>query len=189
MPIGMAADFPTHIETQRLILRPPVLQDAEIIFASYCQDPAVCRHMVWVPHTSLEVTHQFVKRCIAEWDGKNAFPYVITRKTDAQVLGMLEVRQTEFRANIGYVLSKAYWGQGLMPEAIRSLVDIAFSSLSYFRVEATCDIENKASIRTLEKSGFIREGRLARYMVHPNLSAEPRDCWMYAVSKPQMAAR
>jgi [ribosomal protein S5]-alanine N-acetyltransferase len=46
--------------------------------------------------------------------------------------------------------------------------------------QATCDVENLASQRALEKSGFNREGRLERYNIHPNVAAEPRACFMYA---------
>lgn len=172
--------LPERIETTRLILRPPVPQDAEIIFAAYCQDPLVCRYMVWVPHASVEVTRQFIGWCMGAWDSGSVFPYMLTRKSDAQVLGMLDARATDHGLNIGYVLAREHWGQGHVPEAVRGLAEIALSRPTVFRIEATCDVENHPSARVLEKSGFVREGRLARYTVHPNLSPEPRDCWMYA---------
>jgi len=179
----MTRPLPEHIETARLILRPPVQQDAEIIFAAYCQDPAVCRYMVWVPHTSVEVTRQFIDWCISAWEGNSVFPYMLARLSDAQVLGMIDGRLTEHGLNIGYVLAREHWGHGYMPEAIQALTEIALSQPALFRIEATCDIENHPSVRALEKSGFVREGRLARYTVHPNLSSEPRDCWIYAKSR------
>lgn len=105
---------------------------------------------------------------------------MLVRKSDAQVLGMLDARATDHGLNIGYVLAREHWGQGHVPEAVRGLAEIALSRPTVFRIEATCDVENHPSARVLEKSGFVREGRLARYTVHPNLSPEPRDCWMYA---------
>ena len=68
-------------------------------------------------------------------------------------------------------------------KAVRALGDIALAQPTLFRMEATCDVDNLASARTLEKSGLVREGRLARYTVHPNLSPEPRDCWLYAKAR------
>jgi len=176
----MAITFPDCIETERLRFRQPVPQDAEAIFGAYAQDPEVCRFMVWVPHKSVESTTQFIVSCIRSWQTSTAFAYILTSKADGEVLGMLEVRPTQHRANIGYVLARAHWGRGLMPEAIRAVAALALSALGFFRMEATCDIENIASARALEKSGFVKEGRLARYTVHPNISPEPRDCWMYA---------
>ncbi|MCG2592746.1 GNAT family N-acetyltransferase [Ramlibacter sp. XY19] len=52
--------------------------------------------------------------------------------------------------------------------------------IASFRVHAACDVENRPSQRALEKAGFMREGRLERFTVHPNISPEPRACYMYA---------
>ena len=49
-----------------------------------------------------------------------------------------------------------------------------------YRVCAVCDVENKPSARALEKVGMQREGTLRRYIVHPNVSPEPRDCFVYS---------
>jgi RimJ/RimL family protein N-acetyltransferase len=48
------------------------------------------------------------------------------------------------------------------------------------RIGAVCDVDNIGSARVLEKSGFVREGLLLRWLVHPNISDEPRDCYSYA---------
>lgn len=111
------------------------------------------------------------------------FPYVITRKEDGELLGMIEVRPRGHRANFGYVLARSYWGNGFMPEAIAAIVKITLNLPEIYRMEATCDIENKASARALEKSGFFREGLLRRYIIHPNISPEPRDSLLYALTK------
>lgn len=175
--------LPVHFDTARLHLRPPVQQDADTIFAAYCQDSQVCRFMMWTPHRSVEVTRQFVDWCVGAWASGTIFPYMVTIQADGQVIGMLDARMSGHRLNIGYVLARAHWGQGYMPEAVRAVSDLALAQPAVFRVEATCDVDNLASARTLEKSGFAREGRLARYTVHPNVSPEPRDCWMFARSR------
>ena len=172
--------FPHVIETKRLILRRPEQADAGAIFSAYAQDKDVARFMVWRPHTSLEETHAFIASCLASWDCGAAYPYVLTGKNDGAVIGMLEARPKTHLANIGYVLARAHWGKGLMPEAVQSFTELALSLPLMFRVEASCDVENRASARTLEKAGFMREGLLGRYTIHPNISPEPRDCWLYA---------
>ena len=48
---------------------------------------------------------------------------------------------------------------------------------------ATCDVENLASARVVEKAGMTREGLLRRYIIHPNISGEQRDCYLYAIVK------
>ena len=67
-----------------------------------------------------------------------------------------------------------------MVEAVTAVSNEAFEHHNLFRIWATCDKENLASARVLEKSGFVCEGTLARWMVHPNVSEEPRDALVYA---------
>lgn len=67
-----------------------------------------------------------------------------------------------------------------MAEAAKTVVDWASNLEFIYRIWAVCDLENKASARVLEKVGMQREGILRRYIVHPNVSAEPRDCCVYS---------
>ena len=175
--------FPDTVETLRLLLRRPVPSDAEAIFQAYAQDREVTRYLVWVPHSSIETTQKFIAFCQDRWTSAVAFPYVITGKQDGQLLGMIEVRPNGHRADFGYVLAREYWGNGFMPEAIAALAGITLRMPAIYRMEATCDVENKASARALEKAGFSREGLLRRYMIHPNISPEPRDSFLYALTK------
>ncbi|MDP9309700.1 MAG: GNAT family N-acetyltransferase, partial [Chloroflexota bacterium] len=88
-----------------------------------------------------------------------------------------------FSVSLGYVLMRAAWGQGLMPEATAAVMNWALAQPEIFRVWALCDIENRASARVLEKVGMQREGLMGRGVLHPNISDEPRDCWLYAKVK------
>ena len=174
--------FPDTVETPRLHLRRPVPTDAERIFQTYAQDVEVTRYLEWLPHTSVETTKKFVAVCHDRWTSQIAFPYVITRK-DGELPGMIEVHPNGHRANFGYVLGRMYWGHGLMPEAIAAIVKLTMGHPAIYRMQATCDVENKASARALEKSGFSREGLLRKYIIHPNISPEPRDSLLYALTK------
>jgi RimJ/RimL family protein N-acetyltransferase len=179
-----STNFPGTIETPRWRLRAPVLSDADAMFASYTQDFDVARYMVWQPHASLDTTRSFISSCEAQWNAGSALPYIITLGASGELIGMFEARPRGHVVNIGYVLARSQWGQGLMIEAIQAFTTIALRLPGVFRVEATCDVDNRPSARALEKSGFLREGRLARYTVHPNISAEPRDCFIYAACRP-----
>ena len=173
--------FPESFETSRLRLRPPRLEDSQIIFETYAQDREVTRYLTWLPHRSVETTKQFVSFCITRWAAATAFPYVLTKRTDTrELLGMIEIEIHRHGAEIGYVLARKHWGQGIMPEAASCLVAHALLQPPIFRVQAFCDMANTASARTLEKIGMTREGILRRYVVHPSMSTEPRDCYLYA---------
>lgn len=167
------------IETERLRLRRPVLSDSRSIFGAYAQDQEVCRFLIWAPHASEAMTQAFVASCVDAWNEGHRRPYVIVDRSD-RVIGMIEARWLGTTVDVGYVLARSHWGQGLMPEALTALSEAMLSQPGVFRVHAACDTENIASQRALEKSGFAREGRLERYTVHPNLSPEPRACFMYA---------
>ena len=136
--------------------------------------------MIWKPHASEVVTREFIASCVEAWKSGTRMPYVITERDSNAVIGMLECRMQGTAVDIGYVLARSHWGKGFMPEALQSLTGAALSNTGIFRVHATCDTDNIPSQRALEKSGFTREGRLERYTVHPNISSEPRACYMYA---------
>ncbi len=172
--------LPEEINTRRLRLRVPLPADADAIFLSYAQDPLVCRFMDWAPHSSVEITQQFIRECLAGWHAGSPLPYVIADLSSDEVLGMIEARVRSTTIDIGYVLTRSRWGSGLMPEALKAVVSASLARQEIFRVQALCDVDNYASARALEKSGFLREGRLDRYGVHPNVSPEPRSVYMYA---------
>ncbi len=174
---------PEHIESARLVLRIPTPADAAAIFNSYARDTEVLRYLTWQPHQNIQETEAFLSDCTAAWDGNTRFPYLITLKESGEVIGMIEMRINGFKADVGYVLSRRYWGKGMATEALRNLVDWALRQESIHRVWALCDVDNPASARVLEKVGMQREGILRRQIIHPNIGDEPRDCYCYAVVK------
>ena len=174
---------PETIETERLRLRLPALEDAEAIFAQYAQDAEVTKYLTWRPSVSVDETRRHLELALAAWKEGKAFHWAITPKKDDRVLGMVGLRVDGSKVELGYVLARAYWGRGYMTEAVRAVVNRALNEGGVYRVWAVCDIENFASARVLEKAGMAREGLLRRWSVHPNISEEPRDCWCYAVTK------
>ena len=178
----MKPRLPDRIVSPRLVLRRPQQTDAAAIFARYATDIDVARYMIWRPHAVVSETEAFIADCIRAWEGGDRRPYVLAlHETEHAPIGMLEARLLGTTlVDIGYVLARAHWGQALMPEAVMALTDMLLATPSIFRVQATCDIDNRPSARTLEKSGFVREAVLQRCTVHPNISSDPRACVMYA---------
>ena len=70
-----------------------------------------------------------------------------------------------------------------MTEALRAVVTWALAEPGVFRIGAVCDVDDPASARVMEKAGLVREGLLGGWMVHPNVSAEPRDCFIYGLAR------
>jgi RimJ/RimL family protein N-acetyltransferase len=67
-----------------------------------------------------------------------------------------------------------------MTEVLAEIVRWGLTQDHVFRIGAVCDTENIGSARVMEKAGLIREGLLRRWLIHPNISDEPRDCLSYA---------
>ncbi len=174
---------PTRWETRRLRLQPATLADAPDAFESYTSDPEVPRYMTWRPHRALPQTEQFLRRCEEAWRERLAFTWSLRLKGDDSFAGVLEARVTEHSVAIGYVLARHLWRRGLMSEAVGGLIQWAMASPAIHRVWAVCDVDNVASARLLAGVGMQLEGTLRRWLVHPNVSAAPRDCLCYAVVK------
>jgi ribosomal-protein-alanine N-acetyltransferase len=170
-------------ETLRLLAKPAALVDADVVFAEYASDPLVAKYMTWTPHRSVEETKEFLRRCERVWVEGTAFPWTLWRKEDGAFVGLIEIRVSTSAVDLGYALSKRWWRQGLMSEAVTSVVRWALAQPTIYRVWATCDGENVASARLLERVGMEREGILRRWLVHPNLSEAPRDALCYSIVK------
>lgn len=171
------------LETARLRLRKPVLEDAEEIFRQYAQDAEVTKYVSWRAHRSINETREFVCLCLQALAAKESVHLVIVRKKDDQLLGMIGLRGGDHKWELGYVLARPYWGRGYMTEAVKALIDWALRQTKIYRVWSVCDVENLASARVMEKAGMTREGILRSWSVHPNVSAVPRDSFCYSVSK------
>lgn len=163
-----------HWQTARLIARPATSADAQVIFENYASDPAVAKYMTWKPHRSVDETIEFLRRCERVWIEGSAFPWCLWLKEDGTFAGLIEIRVHTSAVDLGYALARRWWRQGFMSEAVTSVVQWAFAQPTIYRVWATCDVENVASSRLLERVGMECEGVLRRWLVHPNLGEAPR---------------
>jgi ribosomal-protein-alanine N-acetyltransferase len=94
---------------------------------------------------------------------KTGFQWGIERKEDAQLVGtctLFHLDAPNRRAEVGYGLASAHWGQGYMTEALTALFGFAFGTLELRRLEADVDPRNESSLRVLGRLGFRREGLL-----------------------------
>jgi RimJ/RimL family protein N-acetyltransferase len=173
--------WPSSIETERLVLRRPTIEDSPAIFDGYAQDPEVVRHVMWRPHSSIGDTNDFLMTVLQRLQQEKEQSWAITLKSNGRLIGMVAVRPNGFKHDIGYVLARPQWGRGIMTEAARSVVDLSLSGPQVRRVWAVCDVDNAASARVMEKVGMTFEGVLRRWVIHPNVSPDPRDALCYAL--------
>lgn len=169
---------PERIETDRLVLRLPTLADAPAMFANYASDPNVTKYLTWAPHPTVAETERVLAMLIDMWDTGRAHPWAIT--IDDEIVGMIEARIEPPKVELGWVLSRSLWGQGLMAEAGTPVMAWLLAQPEIWRVEAYVDVDNPGSSRVMEKIGMSLDGRLNRWGYHPNVSDEPRDVLLFS---------
>lgn len=153
----------SSIYNGRLILRRPHLSDAAAIF-EYASDPKVIYYMDYCPRTDISEVVKLLESQPEQWES-GSFSWVLTVQPDDHPIGTIACWLEDHMAGFGYLLHQKYWGQGYATEAARTIVAWAASLPNIYRVWATCDSENVASVRVLEKCGLVCEGKLRRYSV------------------------
>lgn len=161
----------------RVTLRMPTLDDAGPLFDRVASDPEVSRYMSWRPHADVAET----RRVITEiFNAGGESTWLIELRDGEGPIGAIGCRRPQPHIiEFGYYLGRRWWGQGLMSEAVQLLLHSAQRDPTVYRVTAHCHVDNTASARLLERSGLTLEGRLARYALLPNISAEPQDCLLF----------
>jgi ribosomal-protein-alanine N-acetyltransferase len=170
---------PVRIIGPRLVLRPPVLDDAGALFQRVARDPEVTRYLLWAPHSDVAVTRRVIAEKMNVSDDERT--WVIELKHRGEVIGLTSCRRKlPHSVEIGYCLGRRWWGKGLMAEALDMLLDALAGDRLVHRVWATCSPYNERSARLLEGAGFVLEGRLAHHAVYPTMGPEPQDSLLYA---------
>lgn len=170
---------PKQIELQRVRLRQVAIEDAESIY-EYGSDPLVARYTDWVCRTSMEPLLESIRAREGRWGEGEDYSWIISLLGDHRAIGGVRCKVEADAAEIGFLLNRRFWGHGYAGEAASAVVDWVFTLPKISRVWATCDTENAASVRVLEKLGFAREKILLKAIVRPQISPEPRDAYLYA---------
>ncbi len=173
---------PDTFRTEHLRARRPTVEDAEAVFAAYAADPEVTRFLSWRNYTAVEPLRDFLRAAVQTWeqDDGGHYAWMLCLPDRDTPIGSIGVGFGVHGAVVGYVLARAYWGRGLMTEALRYVTAWALAQPSLHRVWAYCAVANPASARVMEKAGMIREGLLRRWLVCPTIGSDPCDCLIYA---------
>jgi len=149
-----------RLQTERLQLRPLRMQDAQALYTIHA-DPEVMRYWSTPPWTTLDDALRMVEGDARAADTGQALRLGLERRDGGAFVGhctLFRIDAACRRAEIGYALTHASWGQGLMHEALTALLIHGFERMNLNRVEADIDPRNLRSARALERLGFAREG-------------------------------
>lgn len=172
-----------RIETDRLILRAWRESDVDD-FYEYARVDGVGQRCGWLPHKDREESRQILNLFIGE---KKTF--ALELKENSKVIGSigLEIREADLGIpeeqmgrEIGYVLNKDYWGRGLMPEAVKAVIDYCFRELDFDWLTCGHFVWNDQSRRVVEKCGF----RYIKDVIHQTRFGTEEPTKLYLLENP-----
>jgi ribosomal-protein-alanine N-acetyltransferase len=168
----------TQLDTERLILRPPTLEDADAL-TSAIDHPDIAHNTLRIPYPyTLEDAHEFLD-AINSGDDDAERSFAVKLRETGTLIGMCGFSPPGWgRTEIGYWISSAHWGKGYATEAARRVIGYIFETTDVSRVQATYFTRNPASRRVQEKAGMTFEGVMRAYFTK---NGEPLDVGMCAV--------
>jgi len=167
-----------EIRTARLTLRTARPDDLAAMHA-VLSNVAATRWWSTPPHTDLEQTRIWLNSMMAS--GPDHPDFVV--EFEGRVVGKAGFFSPP---EIGYILLPDFWGRGLASEAVAAVIHRLFAVTDFERITADVDPDNAASIRLLEKLGFVRTGFAERTW---NVGGEWKDSFFYALPREIWSAR
>ena len=172
------------LETERLIIRPINLDDAEDMF-EYATRDDVGPNAGWQPHKEISASKKTIESMISNFLTEfNIGVFSIVYKENKKMIGTIGVHRFNKRygsCEIGYVLNPLYWGKGIIVECAQRVIKWLFDDLNLYRIECGHFDFNYQSKRVIEKLDFKFEGISRKKILLP--SEERCDLFNYSILK------
>lgn len=149
-----------NLRTDRLLLVPLGPQYL-MSTHEYAGDLDNTKYMVYLPNADIGETMRFLEKAQKEWQKSTPDFYEFAILLDGAHIGAVSIYIKEYNAEgeIGWIISKKYWGCGYAPEAARAVINFAIRELKVRRFIAHCDSENTNSYKVMEKLGMSLAGK------------------------------
>ncbi|UCD75181.1 MAG: GNAT family N-acetyltransferase [Phycisphaerales bacterium] len=158
----VGSEQPT-LETERLVLRPLTPDDAPAVFRLY-SDEAVTAFLGFDALKDEEQAAEIIREAIQRFEERRGMRWGIILRQTSDLIGTCSYKRWEWarasRAELGCDLLRAYWGTGLMTEALRETIRLGFEVTGVNRIEAMVFEGAERSVTLLNKLGFQLEGVL-----------------------------
>jgi RimJ/RimL family protein N-acetyltransferase len=172
------------LEANRVSLRWLTNDDVDALYRIFGH-PEVMRYWSTPPLADRAAAIELLNEIHEAFQSQSMLKWGVARRLDDAVIGTTTLYNLDFsnrRAEMGYALGREHWGQGYMNEALQALLAYAFETLDLRRIEADVDPRNTASIQTLERLGFQREGYLRERW---EVDGEIQDALFYGLLRPE----
>lgn len=183
------------IETERLVLRRLMPEDAPDMFKNWANDPAVTRWLRWEPHKDVFETYALLTAWAELYKNPDYYQWAITEKGQGKAIGSISLMQelamdshrdewpgadcSEGIWEPGYCLGRAWWGKGYMTEALWAVVNYWFTRTDGSWLTCCHAKANPASGAVMRKAGFIYNHE-AQYH---KFDGTPVDCLVYRLTR------
>jgi RimJ/RimL family protein N-acetyltransferase len=158
-------------------LKPVVLADAALVFDSWGSRPENFAYLTARVFEDVTDAQRYIGDLFAS-RGSVAFHVLAPREG---VVGIVKASVLGHRAQVGYVIDHKFWGRGFASAAVQQLLRRLEADPTLSRIWATCALDNVASARVLEKTGFVREAILKNWVIYPAQGRRAFDNYSYVL--------
>lgn len=153
-----------RLETDRLILRRFVSEDAAAMYKNWASDEEVTKFLTWPTHSSQEVSQMVLKDWVKSYDSESYYQWAIVLKDNGDEpigsISVVDMKEDISMAHTGYCIGRRWWHKGVTSEALKAVMDFLFDVVDVNRIEARHDPRNPNSGKVMEKCGMKYEGTL-----------------------------
>ena len=153
-----------NIETERLLLRRFVIEDADAMFRNWTGDPEVNKYLTWPLHTSVADSKEVLGKWISSYSNNDFYQWAIAFKDKPQEpigsISCVGINEDVSIVDIGYCIGKNWWHKGITSEALKAVIDFFFDEVEVNRIECCHDTRNPHSGMVMKKCGMKYEGTM-----------------------------
>lgn len=168
------------LETERLILRAPTMEDVEWFF-SLRSDEEFMKYMHRPVIKEMSEAQAFVQNFLDRAESETGLQWVLEEKASGQPVGYAGPWRWDSKNNtgeLGYGLDLNHVGKGFMREAVAACIKYGFEHMNLERIEAWMEDENRGSRKVVEANGMQREATLRHYVLH---DGKYRNLYIYSI--------
>lgn len=154
------------IETDRLLLRKFEITDASKMFDNWAKDFENVKYLSWKAHKNINETYKILNKWVEEYKNKDCYRWCIALKNTNEAIGSIGVSkiiENQAKCEIGYVISKKFWNNGIMTETLGAVVKFLFTNVNFNCIQLRHMTENPASGKVMLKCGAKFEKILKQY--------------------------
>ncbi|KPL58486.1 GNAT family N-acetyltransferase [Rossellomorea vietnamensis] len=178
------------LETDRLNLRRMCMDDTQRAFDQWLSDERISDHRVSPAHKTIAETHKRMEKTVDGYVSKEFCHWGIELKDGSGLIGEIDLYDFDSstgNCEVSYSIAFDWWNKGYGTEALKAVVEFAFTNMNVHKLSAAHNTDNPASGRIMEKAGMKQEG-LIRHMIR-NAKDQYKDCAVYGLLREEYLLR